>query len=116
MQMLEASHYKKYSSQRFFGIIDTYPPHDKWSNTTHTEPLSIKVRDGKLVINEETILSDSAKFPDRFGLRFITPRECERLQTVPDDYTAYVSDTQRYKMLGNGFTVKVIEHILGGMR
>ena len=47
--------------------------------------------------------------------RKLTPLECERLQTVPDNYTAAVSNTQRYKMLGNGFTVRVIEHILKNM-
>ena len=44
--------------------------------------------------------------------RKLTPIECERLQTVPDNYTDSVSNTQRYKMLGNGFTVDVIAHIL----
>lgn len=43
--------------------------------------------------------------------RKLTPMECERLQTVPDNYTDCVSDAQRYKMLGNGFTVDVIAHI-----
>ena len=47
--------------------------------------------------------------------RKLTPLECERLQTVPDNYTEGVSNTQRYKMLGNGFTVRVIEHILTNM-
>ena len=45
-------------------------------------------------------------------VRRLTPIECERLQTVPDNYTEGVSDTQRYKMLGNGWTVDVICHIL----
>ena len=45
------------------------------------------------------------------GWRKLTPKECERLQTVPDNYTDCVSDTQRYKMLGNGWTVSVISHI-----
>ena len=44
--------------------------------------------------------------------RKLTPLECERLQTVEDDYTRAVSNTQRYKMLGNGFTIEVIAHIL----
>ena len=44
--------------------------------------------------------------------RKLTPVECERLQTVPDGYTKSVSNTQRYRMLGNGFTVDVISHIL----
>ena len=49
---------------------------------------------------------------DELHWRKLTPLECERLQTVPDNYTEGVSNTQRYKMLGNGFTVRVIEHIL----
>jgi len=43
--------------------------------------------------------------------RYISVLECERLQTVPDNYTKGVSNTQRYKMLGNGWTVDVIAHI-----
>lgn len=45
-------------------------------------------------------------------IRKLTPIECERLQTVPDNYTEGVSNTQRYKMLGNGWTVDIIKHIL----
>jgi len=48
--------------------------------------------------------------------RKLTPTECERLQTVPDGYTEGVSNTQRYRMLGNGWTVEVIKHILGEIR
>jgi len=47
--------------------------------------------------------------------RKLSPVECERLQTVPDGYTDHVSNTQRYKMLGNGWTVDVIKHIMKGM-
>ena len=47
--------------------------------------------------------------------RRYSPIECERLQTVPDNYTDCVSNTQRYKMLGNGWTVDVIAHIFKGM-
>lgn len=46
-----------------------------------------------------------------YYVRKLTPLECERLQTLPDDYTAGVSDTQRYKAIGNGWTVDVIAHI-----
>ena len=49
---------------------------------------------------------------DGLFYRKLTPLECERLQTVPDGFTAHVSNTQRYRMLGNGFTVEVISHIL----
>lgn len=46
------------------------------------------------------------------GVRKLTPVECERLQGLPDGYTEGVSDTQRYKCIGNGWTVPVIKHIL----
>lgn len=48
-------------------------------------------------------------------IRKLTPVECERLQTVPDNYTSCVSDSQRYKMLGNGWTVDVVAHIFSHM-
>lgn len=47
--------------------------------------------------------------------RKLLPLECERLQTVPDNYTEGVSNSQRYKMLGNGWTIDVISHILRGI-
>lgn len=48
--------------------------------------------------------------------RKLIPIEIERLQTVPDNYTSVVSNTQRYKMLGNGWTVDVISHILKNIK
>jgi len=48
--------------------------------------------------------------------RRLSPVECERLQSVPDNYTEGVSNTQRFKMLGNGWTIDVIAHILNEMR
>lgn len=53
---------------------------------------------------------------DGLTWRKLTPLECERLQTVPDNFTAHVSNTQRYKMLGNGWTVDVIAHIFRGLK
>jgi len=53
--------------------------------------------------------------PTDFQFRKLTVKECERLQTVPEGYTEGVSNTQRYKMLGNGFTVDVVAHILKGI-
>lgn len=50
---------------------------------------------------------------DYFGVyRYPTPVECERLQTLPDNYTDAVSDNHRYKAIGNGWNVKTIEWIL----
>lgn len=51
--------------------------------------------------------------PDgEYVIRKLTPVEAERLQTLPDNYTEGVSNTQRYKQIGNGWTVDVIAHIL----
>jgi len=52
---------------------------------------------------------------DELTWRKLTVKECERLQTVPDGYTEGVSNTQRYKMLGNGWTVDVIANIFKGI-
>ena len=63
---------------------------------------------------------------DELHWRALTPLECERLQTVPDYYTSYglfeeggsfkpISNSQRYKMLGNGWTVDVVKHIFEGL-
>ena len=48
-------------------------------------------------------------------IRKLTPIECERLQNVPDNYTNQVSNSQRYKMLGNGWTIDVISHIFSSI-
>ena len=61
-----------------------------------------------------TVQKDSIVVKDK-RWRKLTPLECERLQTVPDGYTEGVSNTQRYRMLGNGWTVDVIAHILKGI-
>ena len=63
-----------------------------------------------------TVQKDSVVVNDNLSWRKLTPLECERLQTVPDNYTNHVSNTQRYKMLGNGWTVDVIAHILNNMK
>ena len=49
-------------------------------------------------------------------IRKLTPVECERLQTLPDGWTSGISNTQRYKAIGNGWTVDVIAWILGGIK
>ena len=49
-------------------------------------------------------------------IRKLTPVEAERLQTLPDNYTTGISNTQRYKCIGNAWTVDVIAHILGGLK
>lgn len=71
-----------------------------------------EVKDGKIEIKGNKY---PIKLPDGFYiLRKMTPIECERLQTLPDNYTAAVSNAQRYKGLGNGWTAEIIIHILKG--
>jgi site-specific DNA-cytosine methylase len=62
-----------------------------------------------------TVGKDSVVAHEDLTWRKLTPLECERLQTVPDNYTNHVSNTQRYKMLGNGWTIEVIKHIYQNM-
>lgn len=69
-----------------------------------------EVRDGFITIKGKRY---PIKLRDGFYIiRKLTVTECKRLQTVPDTYAFPVSDTQAYKMLGNGWTVDVIAHIM----
>ena len=69
-----------------------------------------EVRDGFIAIKGKTY---PIKLRDGFYIvRKLTVRECMRLQTVPEEYVFPVSDSQAYKMLGNGWTVDVIAHIM----
>lgn len=68
------------------------------------------VKDGKITIKGREYIIE---LPDMFCIiRKLTVAECRRLQTIPDWYKMPCSDTQNYKMLGNGWTVEVIKHIL----
>ena len=60
-------------------------------------------------VQKTNVLTDTKRW------RNLTPLECERLQTVPEGYTNHVSNTQRFRMLGNGWTVDVIKSIFGGL-
>jgi len=51
-----------------------------------------------------------------FRIRKFTPIECERLMNLPDNYTAGISDSQRYKCLGNGWDISIIKHILSYLK
>ena len=55
-------------------------------------------------------------FDKEENISYLTPIECERLQTVPDNYTNCVSDSKRMSMLGNGWTVDVIKHIFKNIK
>ena len=72
----------------------------------------LKLRKDEKTNTITTVQKDNVLTQDAVYWRKLTPLEYERLQTVPDNYTNHVSNTQRYKMLGNGWTIEVIAHIL----
>jgi DNA (cytosine-5)-methyltransferase 3A len=86
----------------------------------HNEDLEcnqvLEVRDDEKTNNLSTVQKDNVVVSlggeTPFSIRKLTPIECERLQSLPDDYTEGVSNTQRYKCLGNAFNAEVIAHIL----
>jgi len=81
-----------------------------WKTGTHKQVLEARKDNKANAITSAT--KDSVVAYSKEEYRKLTPLECERLQTVPDGYTEGVSNTQRYRMLGNGWTVEVIKHIL----
>lgn len=69
-----------------------------------------EVKNGLITIKDKQY---PIKLPDGFYIiRKLTVNECKRLQTIPDWYEFPVSDTQAYKMIGNGWTIEVIKHLL----
>jgi len=66
---------------------------------------------GKMITLTATIYKQPPQYINGSKLRKLTPLECERLQTLPDNWTACLSNTQRYKSLGNCWTIDVIAHI-----
>ena len=92
----------------------------------HSERTGKKLRiwpnDGKCQMLEASMYKNYSgqrffAVEDTKGLRYISLLECERAQTVPDGYTDKgISNTQRYKMLGNGWTVDVIAHIFKSIK
>jgi len=86
----------------------------KWKETKPKQMLELR-KDEKSNALSSVEKDNVAVSEEKLSWRKLLPIECERLQTVPDNYTNCVSKTQRFKMLGNGFTVSVISHILKNM-
>ena len=96
-------------------------------NVPITQCLQVKRKNEKTgcltTVEKDNVLSTEApgRYPDIYNrcdisYRKLTPLECERLQTFPDNWTDCVSNTQRYKALGNAWTVDVIAHIFKCMQ
>ena len=88
-----------------------------------TQCLQVKHKNDKTgcltTVDKDNVLSIErpGRYPDIYNrcdisYRKLTPLECERLQTLPDNWTSILSNTQRYKSVGNGWTIDVIAHIL----
>ena len=145
-QMVEASHYKNYSAQRFFGVCDVPSDksviaamrgrylingkrNDKEQAKKGNTAQFIEFRHDEKSNSLTTVQKDNIVVPftlpnripiDMFFFRYITPSECFRLQTVPEHHidtllNADISNTQLYKMAGNGWTHDVITHIFKGL-
>jgi len=71
--------------------------------------------DGKVPTLSSSSWEHNNKLSENEIIRKLTPVECERLQSLPDNYTEGVSNAQRYKTLGNAFNVEVVAHILKGI-
>lgn len=78
------------------------------------KPEKLEVREDN-VSNTINSVNKDYYATDMQKIRRLTPKECERLQGFPDDWTAGESDTQRYKMCGNAVTVNVVEEVMKGL-
>ncbi len=117
----------------FYGLYSDYNnsiTHDKartigtgigtQRSTTHQQVILYPVGIKKIAKGGQKDEIYEITFPDgshridsvRKYVRNLTPVECERLQTLPDGYTAKASNAQRYKQLGNGWTAEIILHLL----
>ena len=89
-----------------------------YPNTIHLGDIQ-NVKGEDFIDNIDLIFGGSipsiTKKSNKNEYRQLTVNEVEQLQTIPIDYTKGVSNTQRYKMIGNGWTVDVIAHILKGI-
>ena len=84
-----------------------------WNSIERSQRTMIRIEDKVCFPEAET---SQGIINEKYNWRKLTPIECERLQTVPDNYTEGVSNAQRYKMIGNSWTVKVIEYILKNIK
>ena len=83
-------------------------------DTNEKELKIYEVKNGFITVKDKKY---PISLPDGlYIIRKLTPIEAERLQTLPDDYTDGISNTQRYKCIGNGWTVDVITHILKNLK
>jgi len=137
-EIAEALNVKKTTVEHWFRTDNCFsiPDADVWfelkeylnieTNEFDASITEFEIRDGRYdmadrVYNPEykaptVVASNVSKVLTHPTYRKLSPVECERLQTLSDNYTEGISNTQRYKALGNGWTVDVIVHILQGLK
>lgn len=113
---------KRYFKTGFNTILWKIPEGTKkgYVKVKHNEFIDLtfiksKTRRGRLMIKKCNYLTKTRSMyckVTKKWFRLLTPRECEKLQTLPKNYTKGVSNSQRYKMIGNGWTIDIISHIL----
>lgn len=84
-------------------------------NESSSQPNRVYSDQGKSPNIGSTHFSNTINVANGYRIRRITPTECARLQTIPEWYKWECSETQQYRMLGNGWTVEVIKHIFSFM-
>ena len=119
---LDANYFRGGNLKRYFQrssrqlVFTSAAKRGRYNDDGKTSSQQLELRfDGKtnaLTTTQKTTLAANLK---DLTYRKLTVTECERLQTVPEGYTNHVSNTQRYKMLGNGWTVDVISSIFEGL-
>jgi DNA (cytosine-5)-methyltransferase 3A len=105
-----------FNNKRLNQTIEKHKEDLKYGTLIDSYNKSIHVDKSITISTRVNASSQTHIFEKESKIRRLTPIECERLQTVRDNYTNHVSDSQRYKMLGNGWTVDVIAHILKYMK
>jgi DNA (cytosine-5)-methyltransferase 3A len=90
-------------------ILQINPSKESGGNQPYQQNRIYDINGQMPALNAE--LGGRNNITDGYNLRRLTPTECARLQTIPEWYEWIVSDTQIYRMLGNGWTVEVIKHI-----
>lgn len=91
------------------GVASRTYPRTKQEGVERKKQIEIRTDEKS---NAMTSVSGDSMVLENSIVRKLTPIECERLQSLPDNYTDGVSNTQRYKALGNAFNCAVIKHIL----
>lgn len=101
--------------QKSYCIDANYGKGTNFKRYFHRGSRQIVFREGKIPNKPNEEEANDIQRTMRDDWRMLTPVECERLQTLPDDYTAVVDKFSRYHGIGNGWTVDVIAHILRGI-